>query len=61
VSAYYLAVAAASTGNDDEAIGYLRKGLADRDPALLYIRTLPLLKSLEKRPEFTDLLRQTGW
>ncbi|MBV8154270.1 MAG: winged helix-turn-helix domain-containing protein [Candidatus Eremiobacteraeota bacterium] len=57
VSSWNLAMGAANCGREDEAMALLQNAYRDRDSALLLLPILPIFKALEKRPDFTALVR----
>ncbi|HZY96875.1 MAG TPA: winged helix-turn-helix domain-containing protein [Candidatus Cybelea sp.] len=58
VSSYFLAIAAAGVGRNDEAIRLLEHALSERDPVLLYLRIQPFFEALTGRYDFNEVLRQ---
>jgi DNA-binding winged helix-turn-helix (wHTH) protein/tetratricopeptide (TPR) repeat protein len=60
VAWWNLAIVAAGIHRNEEALRFLQNALADREPTLLFLRTLPWFESLENRPEFKKILREVG-
>lgn len=58
VSSWDLAVASEAAGNVDEALRHLQDALVEREPHMLFLRTAPWFRSLERRPEYKRLIRR---
>ena len=58
VAPYHIAVVHAGMGEQDEAIAWLEKGFADRDPRMSWLKVEPSWDALRANPRFIDLLRR---
>jgi DNA-binding winged helix-turn-helix (wHTH) protein len=59
VVGWNLAIVAAGLGLIDEAMAHLEKALTDREPTLLFLKSLPWFENLATLPRFQALLRAT--
>jgi TolB-like protein/DNA-binding winged helix-turn-helix (wHTH) protein/Tfp pilus assembly protein PilF len=59
--AYAYAELYAGWGRNDDAVGWLRAAYRVRDPALLELKTDPLLDSIRNEPGFRDVQRQLAF
>ena len=60
VAAYWLAIAHAGLGDDDQAIRYLEKSCADREDDIPNLKVDPKFAMLRSDPRFQTLLRRIG-
>lgn len=60
VVSWNLAIVAAALGRDDEAMAHLERALAEREPALLFLKSLPWFASIARRPRFKEICRIVG-
>jgi adenylate cyclase len=58
VSAYDLATRYAALGEDEQALDWLEKAYANRDPMMVLLNTDPACDHLRSQPRFVDLLRR---
>jgi TolB-like protein/tetratricopeptide (TPR) repeat protein len=58
VAPYHFAVVHAGLGEQDEAVAWLEKGFADRDPRMSWLKVEPLWDGLRGNARFVDLLRR---
>jgi len=61
VPPYNLALAYYGLGETDEAIGWLEKGLRQRDVRMTFLRVDPKWNNLRTDPRFTDIVRRVGF
>jgi tetratricopeptide (TPR) repeat protein len=57
VAPSWLAVAAASAGLAEEAIRWAERTVAERDPLVLWSRSLPFWESIRQHPRFREVMR----
>ncbi|HET6564539.1 MAG TPA: tetratricopeptide repeat protein, partial [Xanthomonadales bacterium] len=60
VSPYYLAVAYAGLGDQEVAIGWLQKAVAEKNPMLVFLGVDSVWDGLRFRPEFEEILQQVN-
>ena len=60
VPAWDLAVIAEGAGSPEETMRHLEGAFIEREPNMLFLRTLRWFRSVERRPEFKRLLRRIG-
>jgi tetratricopeptide (TPR) repeat protein len=60
VKEYFLALACIALGKHDEALTYLEKSAAERDPWLVWFGTEPKLDVVRHDPRFVKLFRSTN-
>lgn len=60
VTAWNLAVVAYGLDRFDLAIEHLRQGIQNREPSMLFLRTIPWFERLEPLPEFRRMLHEIG-
>lgn len=58
VSSWDLAVTCEAAGNADEALRHLQDALVEREPHMLFLRTAPWFRGLERRSEYKRLKRR---
>ena len=57
----FLAQAAANLGMDEQALDWLEKAAYEqREPALVFIKNVPIFDPLSRLPRFRKLLRHIG-
>lgn len=61
VSPYYIAIVYAGLGDNDTAISWLEKSLADRSNGLVFLRVEPQLDSLRAHPRFVALQKKLAF
>jgi serine/threonine-protein kinase len=57
---YLFAEIHAALGEKDEAFAWLEKGIAARDPWMIFLKVDPVLESLRTDPRFAGLVRRVG-
>jgi tetratricopeptide (TPR) repeat protein len=60
VPAIHMALVYVGLGDKDQAFAWLEKGYAAREPALVWLKTNPLVDGLRSDPRFTNLLTRVG-
>jgi TolB-like protein/pimeloyl-ACP methyl ester carboxylesterase/Tfp pilus assembly protein PilF/predicted Ser/Thr protein kinase len=60
VSPYYLAKIYAAGGDKEQALAWLEKGYAERNPDFIELKVEPVLDSVRKDRRFIDLLHRVG-
>jgi len=58
VAPYHIALVHAGLGEQDEAIAWLEKSFADREPRMSWLKVEPTWDALRTNPRFVDLLRR---
>lgn len=61
VSPYYIAIVYAGLGNNEAAITWLEKSLADRSNGLVFLQVEPQLDGLRANPRFLALQKKLGF
>ena len=56
VSRSWLAIAAGSAGLEDEAMRWAERAVAERDPLVVWARSLPFWDSLRAHPRFGEVM-----
>lgn len=59
VSSWDLAILCEVSGSSDDTLRHLQAAFAEREPAMLFLKTLPWFASLVRRSEFKRLIRRT--
>ena len=59
VVGWNLAIVAAGIGRRDEALAYLEKAFVDREPSLLFLKSLPWFENLAEFPRFQAIAHAT--
>jgi DNA-binding winged helix-turn-helix (wHTH) protein/lipoprotein NlpI len=60
VVSWNLAVVAVAIGRLDEALAHLERAFKEREPTLLFLKSLPWFAQIAHRPRFTEILRLVG-
>jgi DNA-binding winged helix-turn-helix (wHTH) protein/Flp pilus assembly protein TadD len=60
VVSWNLAVVAVALGRCNEAIAHLQRACKDREPSLLFLKSLPWFRRISGRPEFKEILQAVG-
>lgn len=60
VSSWHLAIVADALGRPDEALDHLERALEQREPALLFLRSLPWFVRIADRPRFKEIAGAVG-
>lgn len=60
VTAWNLAIVAYGLGRLEETMEHLRLGMKQREPSMLFLRTIPWFERLEHLPEFKRMLHEIG-
>jgi len=60
VPAFHMTLVYVGLGDKDQAFAWLEKAYARREPALVWLKTNPLVDSLRSDPRYTNLLRRAG-
>lgn len=55
-----LAIVASGLGRPDDALVYLGQAFERREPALLFLKSLPWFENIADRPRFKEILRAVG-
>jgi hypothetical protein len=58
VAPYHIAIVHAGMGEQDEAVAWLEKGFAERDPRMSWLKVEPSWDELRANARFVDLLRR---
>jgi hypothetical protein len=61
IDSVYMSLAAALTGNLDEAFNYMEAALTERDPMLITLKYLEYSTALYHDPRFPKLLTRIGF
>lgn len=61
VPPYYVALALCGLGRPDDAIRWLQRGLAERDPRMTFLKVEPKWDPMRSDPRFQDILRRVGF
>jgi hypothetical protein len=51
---------AVALGRCNEAIAHLQRACKDREPSLLFLKSLPWFRRISGRPEFKEILQAVG-
>ena len=60
VRSYYLALASAGLGNDQETLNWLEKAFEQHDPFLVFLKVDPRFEPISGHPHFRKLIRRIG-
>jgi eukaryotic-like serine/threonine-protein kinase len=60
VPAFHIALVYVGLGDKDQAFAWLEKAYAAREPAVVWLKTNPLVDSLRPDPRYANLLRRVG-
>ena len=60
VPAFHIALVYVGLGDKDQAFAWLEKAYAAREPAVVWLKTNPLVDSLRSDPRYANLLRRVG-
>jgi tetratricopeptide (TPR) repeat protein len=60
IQPYHIAQAYNGLGEADEAIAWLRRGVEQRDPKVIFLKVEPKWNNLRPDPRFADLMRRVG-
>lgn len=58
VPPYHIALAYAGLGDREQALSWLRRGIEQRDPKMVFLKVEPMLSGLRSDPQYLEILKQ---